>query len=106
MSTLQFKGKIATTFMPQQLHDFCAKHIPGFDDNRYRIIAMRVFAGTEFIVTVYANDLKHSENTRLQVKKFKIESLSHTEFYNFVYGYNFTVFDESVDPELMEIENK
>ena len=106
MNTHELKGKIAATFIPEQLNELCAKHIPGFDDNRYRIIAIRVFAGTEFIVTVYANDLKHSENTKLQVKKFKIESLSHAEFYNFVQGYNFTVFDEAIDPELMEVENK
>jgi hypothetical protein len=106
MNTHEFKGKIAASFTSSHLKELCAKHIPGFDDNRFRIIAVRVFAGTEFIVTVYANDLKHSENTKLQVKKFKIESLSHAEFYNYVYGYNFTVFDEAIDPELMEVENK
>ena len=106
MNTPEFKGKIATTFSPEQLHELCNKHIPGFDANRYRVIAIRVFAGTEFIVTVYANDLKHSENTKLQVKKFKIETLSHAEFYNYVQGYNFTVFDGIIDPALMEVENR
>jgi hypothetical protein len=106
MSTHELKGKITMTFTTEQLTELCTKHIPGFDGNRYRIIAVRVFAGTEFIVTVYANDLKQSENTKLQVRKFKIESLSHVEFYNFVSGYNFTVFDKAIDPELMEVENK
>ena len=106
MNTHELKGKIAATFTPEQLNELCARHVPGFDNNRYRIIAIRVYAGTEFIVTVYANDLKHSENTKLQVKKFKIETLSHTEFYNYVYGYNFTVFNGAIDPELMEVENQ
>lgn len=106
MNTHEFKGKISASFKARQLNELCLKHIPGFDDNRYRIVAIRVFAGTEFIVTVYANDLKHSENTKLKVRKFKIESLSHSEFYNYVYGYNFTVFDGAIDLELMEVENK
>lgn len=106
MRTYELKGKIAMTCTTEQLKELCTKHIPGFDDNRYRIVAVRVFAGTEFIVTVYANDLKHSENTKLQVRKFKIESLSHAEFYQFVYGYNYTVFYGSIDPGLMEVENK
>ena len=106
MNTHEFKGSISASLSAHQLIDLCLRHIPGFDENRYRIVAIRVFAGTEFIVTVYANDLRHSENTKLQVRKFKIETLSHTEFYNYVYGYNFTVFDGAIDPGLMEVENK
>lgn len=106
MNTHEFKGKIATTLTQEHLNELCARHIPAFDTNRFRIIGIRVFAGAEFIVTVYANDLKHSENTKLQVKKFKIETLSHVEFYNYVYGYNFTVIDQTIDLKLMQIENK
>lgn len=107
MNTTGFKGKISAEFSSQQLHDLCQRHIPGIDLNRFKIIAIRVFAGKEFIVTVFASDtLKETEGQQLPVKKFKIETLSHAEFFNYVYGYNFTLSENNLSMNDLQVINR
>ncbi|MES2763753.1 MAG: hypothetical protein V4677_16175 [Bacteroidota bacterium] len=105
MDTKDIHGKIALTFSEQKLNDLCTDHIPGFEADRYTVVAVRVYAGKEFIVTVFAQD-KLNDDDMHHVKKFKIETLSHKEFYNYVDGYNFTLIDDSVHIDGMAVSNK
>jgi hypothetical protein len=104
------KGKISVKlFEAMDLEDLCMVHIPGYDKERFQIVAVRVFASKEFIVTVYAED-KQSNKTvgelRYPVKKFKIQTLSMAELFNFVEAFNFTVSDDDYYLEDMEVTNK
>ena len=104
------RGKISVKIADHMdLEDLCVKHIPGFEKERFEIVAVRVFASKEFIVTIYAAD-KHSQKTvnelRYPVKKFKIQSLSMQELFNFVEAFNFTVSDDDFYLEDMEVTNK
>jgi hypothetical protein len=105
MNTKDIHGKITLTFSEEKLKHLCQDHIPGFDPDRFKIVAVRVFAGKEFIVTVFAQDKLNSDDLH-HAKKFKIETLSHKEFYNYVDGYNFTLVDDSVHIEAMTVTNK
>jgi len=106
MNTNDLHGKISARFSEKQIQDLCRNHIPGFDATQFSVIAIRVFAGTEFIVTVYAKDKLNEQKGKLPVKKFKIETLSHKEFYNYVEVYNYTVFEEGVSADELEVTNK
>src|SRR5688572_19302761 len=104
------RGKIAVKlFDNMDLEDLCAAHIPGYDRGRFEVVAVRVFASKEFIVTIYAED-KLSQKTvkelRYPVKKFKIQTLSMAELFNFVEAFNFTVSDDDYYLEDMEVTNK
>src|SRR5690349_6486369 len=104
------RGKISVKLWEQMdLEDLCIAHIPGYDKERFEIVAVRVFASKEFIVTVYAAD-KQSQKTvkelRYPVKKFKIQTLSMNELFNFVEAFNFTVSDDDYYLEDMEVTNK
>ncbi len=104
------KGKIAVKLSDQMdLEDLCVEHIPGYDRERFEIVAVRVFASKEFIVTIYAAD-KHSQKSvkelRYPVKKFKIQTLSMSALFNFVEAFNFTVSDDDYYLEDMEVTNK
>ncbi|MES2515838.1 MAG: hypothetical protein V4580_16915 [Bacteroidota bacterium] len=105
MKSKDIHGKIALTFSEHKLSDLCLRHIPGFEPERFNIIAVRVFAGKEFIVTVFAQDNLNHDDLH-HVRKFKIETLSHKEFYNYVDSYNFTLVDESVHIDGMAVLNK
>ena len=91
------------------LQDLCIKHIPGYEKERFDIVAVRVFASKEFIVTIYAAD-KQSNKTvkemRYPVKKFKVQSLSMAELFDFVEAFSFTVSDDNFYLEDMEVTNK
>jgi hypothetical protein len=105
MNIKDIHGKIALTFSEHKLKELCMNHIPGFERERFTIVAIRVYAGKEFIVTVFAQD-KLKDADLHHVKKFKIETLSHKEFYNYVDGYNYTLVDESVHIDDMAVINK
>jgi hypothetical protein len=108
--TKDLKGKIAIKFF-NDLHfeELCIKHIPGYQIDRFNIIAVRVFSAKEFIITVFAVD-KESHKTlhsnKFAVKKFKIENLAPAEFLKYVEAFNFTVADDEFHIDEMEIINK
>jgi hypothetical protein len=104
------RGKISVRLNESKdLEELCAKHIPGYDRDRFEIVAIRVFASKEFIVTVYAAD-KVSNKTvrelRYPVKKFKIQSLAMHELYEFVEAFNFTISADDYDVDDMDVTNK
>jgi hypothetical protein len=104
------EGKLTLdVFEHMDLAALCVKHVPAFDRERYDIVALRVFAGQEFIVTVYAADKLNQNSThpgKLMVKKFKIESILPMEFLSYIKSYNFTLANESYQFEDMEVINK
>ena len=103
-------GQISLSFsLHLNIVDFFIKHIPGYDSQRFNIVAIRVFSGEEFVVTLYAEDKQHVTSIhpgKLMVKKFKIVGISHEEFFMFTEGYNFTVFNKEYDVTQMEVINK
>ena len=104
------KGQISVDFSDQQaLNDLCQKHIPGYYADRFEIIAIRVFATSHFIMTVFAEDkLNHStiHPNKLMVKKFKIENVPAGELLKVVDKFNFTVFNKPYTDDEIEVINK
>ena len=93
----------------QKLEALCVKHIPGYDSKRFAVVALRVFASKEFIVTIYAAD-KTSNKTvrelRYPVKKFKVQTLSMQELFELVGAFNFTLSVDNYDVEDMDVTNR
>ena len=107
---MDMTGKIAVKFRSEPLNALCKKYIPSFDDVRFEIVAVRLFAAKEFIVTVYAAD-KLSNITSLPdgkqpVKKFKLENVNPADLPAIVEAFNFTLCNENYNLEEMGITNK
>jgi hypothetical protein len=104
------EGKITVELRDQiDLNNFFATRIPGYDPERFDVVAIRVFAGAEFIVTVYAADKLSEKNVKVDkypVKKFKLEHLSLSELFNVVEAFNFTMGNKEYNLEDMEVINK
>ena len=95
----------------QTLDDLCTQYIDDYNPDRFEAVAIRLFAGRETIVTVYALDKTRQENStildgKLPVKKFKLEYISVKEFLDFFEDFNFTITSGNYDLEDMEIINK
>ncbi len=95
----------------QTLDDFCAQHVPNYDPDRFEAIAIRLFAGKEIIITVFALDKLRQEGnnydtTKLPVKKFKLEHLQIDTLLSFFEEYNFTLSTGNYLIEDMEVINK
>lgn len=108
--TSELHGKITVQMDPEKnIEQLCVKHIPGYDTGRFEVVAVRVFASREFVVTIYAAD-KISQKTvrelRYPVKKFKVQTLSMAELFEFVTAFNFTVHTEHYDIDDMDVINK
>jgi hypothetical protein len=93
------------------LDDFCEKHIPNYDPDRFEAIAIRLFSGKEVIVTIYALDKFRQEgNTyhsdRIPVKKFKILNLSVEQVFHFFEEFNLTLSTGNYSITDMEVINK
>lgn len=93
------------------LDDFCAKHLPTYDPDRFEAIAIRLFAGSETIITVYALDKVRQERSnynpdKIPVKKFKIHTLAPSSVLEFFEEYNFTLQVGNYEITDMEIINK
>lgn len=103
----ELRGKIAVKFFNDlHLEELCIKHVPGYEVDRFDIVAIRVFAGKEFIVTVFASDKLKMKSNGSAVKKFKIEKVSPMEFLNYIESFNFTVSEEGYHLDQMEVINK
>lgn len=95
----------------QTLDDFCMQYLDEYNPDRFEAIAMRLFAGRETIVTIFALDKTRQENSsdtngKLPVKKFKIEFVSVKEVFDFFEEFNFTISSGNYNLEDMEIINK
>ncbi len=91
--------------------DFCISYIPDYNADRFEAIAIRIFSGKEFIVTIYALDKYRQEgNTykpnKIPVKKFKILTLSTAQVFQLFEEFNFTVSTGNYTITDMEIINK
>ena len=106
-----YGGKIAVKFYANcGIETFCAKHILHYDIHRFHIVAVRVYAKKDFIVTVYLEDKLKEIGTlhpgKILVKKFKIKSVSPAEFFDLIEGLNFTLSNNHYDLDNMEVINK
>lgn len=92
------------------LEDFCVKHVPTYDPDRFEAIALRLFSGSETIVTIYALDKSRQEGSnynpdKIPVKKFKIHT-DPASVFDFFEEYNFTLQVGNYEITDMEIINK
>ena len=95
----------------QTLDDLCTQYIDDYNPERFEAIAIRLFAGKETIVTIYALDKTRQENStidtnKLPVKKFKLEHVSVRELLQFFEDFNFTLSSGNYNLEDMEVINK
>ena len=95
----------------QTLDDFCTEHIVDYNRDRFDALAIRVYAGDETVITVYAVDKIRQENTSLNngkipVKKFKITTLTLSDMLSYCDGFNFTLSTGNYALEDMEVINK
>jgi hypothetical protein len=106
----EFEGKISVNFNEPALNALCAKYVTGFDPARFEIIAVRVFSGNEFIVTIYAFDKQSNTGTisegKVPVKKFKLERVGGIELLEVIQAFNFTAGSGSHELDEMEVTNK
>lgn len=103
-----FTGKISANLTATKIDDLCTQHIPGYDNKRFKVMAVRIYAGDEFIVTVFAADTFHQPtfgDTSL-VKKFKITTMQPADIFNYLGSYNFTLVEEKSSLEEMAVLNK
>ena len=93
------------------LDDYCMQNVPDYNRDRFEAIALRLFAGKEIIVTVYALDKQRQEGSnfdpeRLPVKKMKIENVSVAKLFEWFDEFNFTLSTGNYHLEDMEVINK
>jgi len=104
-------GGIAVKLKPgKSLDDFCMEHLPTYNPDRLEVIAIRLFAGKETIITVYAldksrQDLGNYDKSKLPVKKFKIENLPAGKLFEYFEEYNFTLSTGNYSIEDMDVTN-
>jgi len=90
----------------RNLDDFCKQYVPGYDAERFEAVAIRLFAGKETVITVYAHDKQsNSDSGKLPVKKFKI-TRAPFEAYQFIESFNMTLSSGKYDINNMEVTNK
>ena len=105
-------GEISITLNNEQtLDDIFFKYIHDYNKDRFEAIALRIFAGKENIVTLYAADKVRQEDStanpdKIPVKKFKIEGMSWNELLPFLGSFNCTLRTNNYPLEAMEVVNK
>jgi hypothetical protein len=107
--TTVLSGKLTLELQSgQTLDSFCKRFIPNYDTDRFEAIALRFFAGKEFIATVFAHDKLSPKNEAglMPVKKFKLEKLSIHQLQEFILSFNFTLAEKDVNIDEMEVINK
>ncbi|MDQ3047727.1 MAG: hypothetical protein M3R27_09285 [Bacteroidota bacterium] len=93
------------------LDDICIDNIPEYDRDRFEAVAIRVYAGKEIIVTIYAMDKVRQEGNnflpdKYPVKKFKLENLPFEKLYTYLEDFNFTLSSGNYALEEMQVLNK
>ena len=105
-------GEIAVTLANKQtLEDFCAEHIPDYNQERFEPVAIRFFVGKETIITVYAIDKVRQKDSdlpdnKMAVKKFKISTLTVIDLFSYCASLNFTLTTGKYPLDSMEVMNK
>jgi hypothetical protein len=105
-----YSGKISVSLAAESmLIDLCIRHIPGYDPDRLKVVAFRIFSGQEFIVTVYAQDKEFQPTIhpgKVMVRKFKLTHVSPADLLACLGEFNTTLFAESYGDFDMEVINK
>jgi hypothetical protein len=106
----ELKGFISFTPDPQGLTALCKKHIAGFDPERFEIVAIRLYSGAEYVLTIYAADKLDNGSQvhegKFPVKKFKLSTVTPAELFEMTGAFNFTVSNGAYDISDMEVTNK
>jgi hypothetical protein len=106
----ELHGKITVKLRQENLIRFCSEKIHSFESKRFEIVAIRLFSGKKFILTIFALDKLNKNTTlpqgKLPVKKFKIPLGSLTELAGLSEEFNFTVSDEAYNLDEIEVINK
>jgi hypothetical protein len=87
------------------------ENVPDYNRDRFEAVALRLFAGKEVIVTIYAIDKQRQEGSnfnpdKMPVKKFKIENVSVSKLFEWFQEFNFTINTGNYALEDMEVINK
>jgi hypothetical protein len=95
----------------ESLDDIFSKYIHDYNKDRFEAIAVRIFAGKENVITLYAADkIRQADNGRntdkIPVKKFKIEGMSWNELLPFLSSFNCTLHTNNYPLEAMEVVNR
>jgi|GEM_PF-5061082 len=105
-----YSGTISVRVQAEdRLIALCTRYIPDYDPQRLKLVAFRVFAGLEFIVTVYAQDRGYATSIhpgKVMVRKFKLEHISPGELLACIGTFNASLFLESYGDFDMEVINK
>jgi hypothetical protein len=93
------------------VEDFCAKRIEGYNPERYKVLALRLFYGKEIVLTIYAVDKEHFGRGKyaegvVPVKKFKLNNLYLRDLLPFIEECNFTLTTGEYPVKDMEVINK
>ena len=93
------------------LDDICMENVPDYNRDRFEAVALRLFAGKEVIVTIYAIDKERQEGSnfngdKIPVKKFKIENVNVSKFFEWFREFNFTINTGNYKMEDLEVINK
>ena len=93
------------------LDDICQQEIPDYNRDRFEAVALRLFAGKEVIVTIFALDKLRQEGSnfdpeKLPVKKFKLENVSVPRLFEWFGEFNFTLSSGNYELEDIEVMNR
>ena len=93
------------------LDDICMDYIPEYNRDRFEAVALRLFAGKEVIVTIYALDKQRQEGSnfnadKMPVKKFKLENVGVAKIFEWFQEFNFTINTGNYHLEDIEVVNK
>lgn len=93
------------------LDDICMQNIPDYNRDRFEAVALRLFAGKEVIITIYALDKQRQEGSnfsteKMPVKKFKLQNVSVAKLLDWFQEFNFTINTGNYHLEDMEVINK
>jgi hypothetical protein len=95
----------------EAFNQYCAKHIPEYNPDRFEVMALRFYYGKETIVTLYSVDKNRIEGTnfskdKMPVKKFKLNMDFLKDILPFVEECNFTLTTGNYPLMDMEVINR
>lgn len=95
----------------QSLDEFCTEHINDYNRDRFEAFAVRILAGEETIVTIYAVDKVRQEDStvkegKIPVKKFKLTDVDLGSLISYCGAFNCTISTGAYDIEDMDVVNK
>jgi hypothetical protein len=107
-----FKGIISVSLANEHtLDNFCREHIAEYNGDRFEAFAIRIMAGDETIVTVYAYDKVREGDSNLKegkfaVKKFKLTDVPLSSLISYCSAFSCTLSNGNYNIEDMEVMNK